>query len=55
MIITFEEFISKYNIIYKTNIKCLSTNTHDIYSIIDKLYNVDYFEIDNENKTIELF
>jgi hypothetical protein len=53
--ITIDEFIQKYNKVYNTNIRCLFTNTHEIYSIMEKLYDACDFDIDEENETIELF
>lgn len=55
MTVTFDEFIKKYNEVYNENIRCLFTNTFEVDSIMDNLYNTDDFEINEETGTIELY
>lgn len=55
MVITFQEFIDRYNEVHNTNIRYLQSDTGNIESIIDGLYENNGFEIDDENETIELW
>jgi hypothetical protein len=55
MTITFDEFIQRYNEVYHENRRCLFTNTLEIDSIIEKLYDTIEFDINEETETIELY
>lgn len=55
MIVTFDELIQRYNEINNTTVKSISTNTHDLESLIDSLYDNNGFEINEDTETIELY
>jgi hypothetical protein len=55
MTVTFDEIIQRYNKINNTNINCLYTDTLDLESVIDSLFDNNGFEINEDTETIELF
>lgn len=54
MIIKFKEFISNFQDYYQTK-EVVVFSESDMQEICYDLYDTDNFEIDYENKTIELF
>ena len=55
MIVKFDEIIQRYNEINNTNVNCLCSNTFDLESLIDGLYDNNGFEINEDTEEIELF
>lgn len=53
--VTFKQFVEDYNLKQNTNYGFIQTDTLNIDSIISDLYNCDDFELNFDNKTIELY
>jgi len=54
--ISFKEFINNYREYYNDNSKCFNIITEeDMEEVIYDLYSVESYEIDYENKAIELY
>lgn len=46
--ISYKKLIEDYNNFYHTNVSILSITTLEIESILDSLYEFDYFDIEDE-------
>lgn len=55
MIITYEQLVKDYNEYYQENVRVVRCNTNDIFEIMFNIYDTDDFEINEDEKTIELF
>lgn len=55
MIKTFKEFIKDYNEFYQTNLRVVNINSHEIFDVMYDLYDSDDFDINYDEKTIEIF
>jgi len=54
--ISFNEFIKNYREYYNYHSKCFNIGTEeDMEEVIYDLYSIESFEIDYENKVIELY
>lgn len=54
-IISFEQFTNDYNKKHNTDFEVIYTNTHELESIIDSIYDNDDFEIDVDEELIYLY
>lgn len=55
MIKTFKEFVHDYNNFYQTNLNVVKINPNEMDEVMYDLYDTDDFEVNYDEKIIELY